>query len=637
MLVAPLDDTNNQIDHSVLSSAGYEVNLTADFDRIDPLIHSFQPDLVILGEKSAGSATFSSFRFLIQRYPFIPFVLVPETHTTERMADAIQAGFCGYIQHPGQSDELLKSVQSALERRQQWINHSHQISRRDTKSLQRRVDGLESVERVGRQVTSILDLDSVLSAIVCAAVELSGAEEGSLLLVDEDSGELFIRASQNFQDDFIKKFRLPIRDSLAGQVLLTGKPLLIDTQKPKKIKTEYLVHTLIYMPIKLQERVIGILEVDNRLSGKPFSDYHTSLLSALSDYAAVAIENASLYARSEEERRKLDAILMGIEDGVIVTGPDGRIILTNLKARQVFNLQEAGLVGKNLFDLNLHQELYDVLKNEKPGSPTRLELSFESGMVFNTQITPIEGIGLVIIMQDITHLKQLDQVKTDFVNTVSHDIRSPLTAILGYVELIERVGPVTQQQKEFIQRVQLSVHSITALINDLLELGRIEAGFDTRKEKIPFSPIAYYAIDSLRNRAAEKSVRLKIEVPEEFPEVLVNPLRLRQMTSILLANAIKVSSPGGEVRVHARAEAGQIILQVSDDGPGIHLADQPYIFDKFFKPSNIPTDAADTGLGLAIVKSIVDNHQGRILGGLNPGTWINIYSSSSDCNPVVVR
>ncbi len=395
-------------------------------------------------------------------------------------------------------------------------------------------------------------------------------------------------------------------------MLLTGKPLLIDTQKPKKIKTEYLVHTLIYMPIKLQERVIGILEVDNRLSGKPFSDYHTSLLSALSDYAAVAIENASLYARSEDERRKLDAILMGIEDGVIVTGPDGRIILTNLKARQVFNLQEESLVGKNLFDLNLHQELSDVLKNEKPGSPTRLELAVESGMVFNTQITPIEGIGLVIIMQDITHLKQLDQVKTDFVNTVSHDIRSPLTAILGYVELIERVGPVTQQQKEFIQRVQLSVHSITALINDLLELGRIEAGFDSRKEKIPFSPIAYYAIDSLRNRAAEKSVRLKIEVPEEFPEVLVNPLRLRQMTSILLANAIKVSSPGAEVRVHARAEAGQIILQVSDDGPGILLADQPYIFDKFFKPSNIPADAADTGLGLAIVKSIVDNHQGRI-------------------------
>ncbi len=214
--VAPLDDTNQRIDHSVLSAAGYEVNLTADFDRIDPLIRSFQPDLVILAEKFSGSATFSSFRLLIQRYPFIPFVLVPENHTSERMAAAIQAGFCGYIQHPGRADELLSSVQSALERRQQWINHSHLISRRDTKSLQRRVDGLESVERVGRQVTSILDLDSVLSAIVNAAVELSGAEEGSLLLVDEASGELFIRASRNFQEDFIKKFRLPIRDLLAG-------------------------------------------------------------------------------------------------------------------------------------------------------------------------------------------------------------------------------------------------------------------------------------------------------------------------------------------------------------------------------------------------------------------------------------
>ena len=107
-------------------------------------------------------------------------------------------------------------------------------------------------------------------------------------------------------------------------------------------------------------------------------------------------------------------------------------------------------------------------------------------------------------MQDITHLKELDRIKSDFVNTVSHDLRSPLTAILGYVELIDRVGPVNDQQKEFIRRVQLSVHSITTLINDLLDLGRIEAGFDSRNEVIALSEILHYSLDSLRIRSNRK-------------------------------------------------------------------------------------------------------------------------------------
>ena len=171
----------------------------------------------------------------------------------------------------------------------------------------------------------------------------------------------------------------------------------------------------------------------------------------------------------------------------------------------------------------------------------------DDGRVFYAQLTTIQGIGSVITLQDITNLKELDRIKTDFVNTVSHDLRSPLTAILGYVELIERVGPINDQQKEFIHRVQISVHNITSLINDLLDLGRIEAGFDSRKEFVPISTIIHYTVDGLRNRVLEKMQVIQIDEMDDLPLILGDPVRLRQMLTNLITNAIKYSPEGGEI------------------------------------------------------------------------------------------
>jgi two-component system NtrC family sensor kinase len=229
-----------------------------------------------------------------------------------------------------------------------------------------------------------------------------------------------------------------------------------------------------------------------------------------------------------------------------------------------------------------------------------------------TQLAQIPDVGLAVTMQDITHLKELDRIKSDFVHTVSHDLRSPLTAILGYVELIQRVGPTNDQQTEFIKRVQISVRNITALINDLLDLGRIESGFDARKEFVPLSLIVEYAMDDLANSLKEKGHQINIEIPGDIPKVFGDPSRLRQLVVNILGNAVRYTPKGGQIGIRLRAETGQVILQVIDNGPGIPPSDQPYIFDKFYRASNIPRDVPGSGLGLAIVKSIVENHQGRV-------------------------
>jgi two-component system NtrC family sensor kinase len=510
------------------------------------------------------------------------------------------------------SEDVLKSVSRGIQRTKTFTDWSLLEVRRHTKSLQKRVDGLEALQRVGRTVTALLDLDNVLTAVVDASVELTGAEEGSLLLLDEATGDLYMRAARNFQDDFVRKFRLPIHDSLAGQVLRTGKPIAIDADTPQKIKTSYLVHTLIYVPLQVHGRLIGVLGVDNRQSGHPFLDDHMTLVSALADYAAIAIENASLYSRTEVERKRFENILTQVEDGVIVIDTDGRLILVNQTVRNVFSLGEANLMGKPFKEVFTHPDLLELVGEEIKPHSTRGEIGIEDGRVFNTHITPVAEVGMVVTMQDITHLKELDRIKSDFVSTVSHDLRSPLTAILGYIELIDRVGPLNDTQREFVRRVQFSVSNITALINDLLDLGRIEAGFDSRKEIVPLGAIITYVVEGLRSRVTEKQQDLVVEVPESLAPILGNPTRLRQLVANLLGNAIKYTPASGQVIVRAAAEDDQVIMQIVDNGPGIPPSDQPYIFDKFYRASNVPSDTPGTGLGLAIVKSIVDNHQGRI-------------------------
>jgi two-component system NtrC family sensor kinase len=236
----------------------------------------------------------------------------------------------------------------------------------------------------------------------------------------------------------------------------------------------------------------------------------------------------------------------------------------------------------------------------------------EDGQVYNAQSSLIPKVGIAVTLQDITHLKELDRIKTDFVNTVSHDLRSPLTAVYGFIGLIDRVGPINQQQAEFINHIQTSLQHITYLINDLLELGRVEAGYDLLKIDFNMKDILRQAMGDLEYQYSEKMQDVVLSVPDDIPVISGNPLHLQRMVTNLIDNAIKFTPPMGRIHVRCTAEAGQLILEVADNGPGIPLADQPHIFEKFYRGSNLSQITLGTGLGLSIVKSIVEQHQGRI-------------------------
>lgn len=596
----------------VIRSAGYTVTVAKDIQTAQKMLSRVYPALTVVSTKLDDGNGLEFAAALSEHFPVMPTLLFAPQETPDLLRKAMQSGVVECLIPPLHADDILKAVEACLQQtqhRKEWVLLE---SKRATATLQQRVDELEALSQVGRSITASLDLDSVLTSVVDAAVTLTNAEEGSLLLVDETSGELYMRAARNFQEDFVRTFRLPIQDSLAGSVIRTGQPVLMDEKTPQKIKTSYLVQSLIYVPLQSHGQIFGVLGVDNRHSNRPFTEHHVKVISAMADYAVIAIENARLYSHTAIEKNKLETILTQIQDGVIVIDDDGRLVMVNQTIRQTFNLGDAALSGKMATDIFDQPTLLELINDRAKKYSNRAEIVIDEGLVFSAQLTPIPGVGIVITMHDITYLKKLDRIKSDFVSTVSHDLRSPLTAILGYTELIERVGPVNESQHEFITRVQMSVQNITALVNDLLNLGRIEAGFDSRKEVVHLEQIIQFALDGFKKRIAEHNQQLLTVIPPDLPPILGNPVHLRQMLDNLVENAVKYTPPGGIIQVNLHQEGKQLVLQVTDTGLGIPAMDLPYIFDKFYRASNAALNVSGTGLGLSIVKSIVENHQGRI-------------------------
>ena len=315
---------------------------------------------------------------------------------------------------------------------------------------------------------------------------------------------------------------------------------------------------------------------------------------------------------SEVERVRLEAVFNNIHDGVMILDFENYILLVNPAMCRAFGLNEKQSIGKPMLDVVTHPDIRSLFTRNENHDPLKYhEVSFPDGRVANAQLTPVEDVGYALTMQDITYLKEVDRLRSEFIHTVSHDLRSPLTSVVGYAELVERAGTLNDSQRDFLRRIQESVQHITSLINDLLDLGSIEAGFDTRREFVQMEGILRYTLDMLQGQIKSKRLKVQTDIAPSMPALRANPIRLRQVLDNVVGNAIKYSHANGNVNISIKSEGDQVILQVADEGPGIPAADVPHIFDKFYRGGNI-TSTEGSGLGLAIVKTIIENHQGRI-------------------------
>lgn len=605
------------IEH-ILKPKGFDVLIATNGREGLELARKQRPALMIVDNQMPYKTGLEMLGALSELGLRIPAILMT-AHGSEQIAvDAFRLGIRDYVIKPFMVEEMTAAIDRAL-RESRLERERDQLIQELTNSnneLKQRLQELNTIYAIGRSVTTSLNLEEVLRRVVEAAVYVSGAEEGLLMLLDQEKKELYVRASKNV-DSASGAMRLQTNDSLAGQVLKTRQPLVMDQlDRKQKITTNYLVKSVVYVPIISQDEPFGVLSVVNRRRDIPFNNRDTRVLSALADYAAAAIRNAELFAESEDERLKLSTVLGQTGDPVIVLDEHANFILANQAAQTVFRLPGRQLLGHPVRQLIKDKDaLSFVLQPVGDGLERTTELNLADNRIFQANLTLIEGVGRSIVLHDITQLKELDRLKSEFVSIVSHDLRSPLTAILGYVELLERVGPLNQHQTTFVGRVKQSVDHITNLISDLLDVGRLEAGIALDIEDCDPQAILAGIIEDFSPQIANKQLRVNKAFAARPLLIAGDRKRLHQAFTNLINNAVKYTPEGGSVGLQISEQNDQMIVQISDTGIGIAAEALPHIFEKFYRAPNAADTFEGTGLGLSIVKSVIERHSGHV--------WVN--------------
>jgi diguanylate cyclase (GGDEF)-like protein len=275
---------------TVLTSSNFEVLIAKDGARGLEMAREAQPDLIITDQYMPGCTGIQVIAALRAEGNDVPTILMTGEGSETLAQEAVRAGVSAYILKPFDGDEMLAAIGRAL----RDVQRQREMARMAA-DLTSRLRELEELSSIGQAITGQLDLDTVLSRVVESAVNLTGAEEGFVLLLEDRTGDLIMRAAKNFDDSLARTFRLPVGDSFAGRVVQTGQPLLLNASGPQKIKTAYLVHALLYVPLRAYGRVLGVLGVDNRERHSTFTEHQQSLMVSLSDYAGIAIQNARMF------------------------------------------------------------------------------------------------------------------------------------------------------------------------------------------------------------------------------------------------------------------------------------------------------------------------------------------------------
>jgi PAS domain S-box-containing protein len=347
-----------------------------------------------------------------------------------------------------------------------------------------------------------------------------------------------------------------------------------------------------------------------------FSREEVRFLATIASHAALAAAKSRHYLNAEVGRQRLEAILNSTPDPVLVTDQQNRLLLANPAALQTLGFGANWQEDKGIEKTISNPELLDLLISPAEEKQTR-EVMLADGKIYSATTSPVltegKSVGRICVLRDVTYFKDLDKLKSEFVSTVSHDLRSPLTLMRGYATMLDMVGELNEQQVSYLRKILNSVESMSQLVSNLLDLGRIEAGVGLQLELIPIRDVLERIVGGLQLEAAQKRIQLSLNVPDQSVLLLeADQALLQQALQNLVENAINFNQAGGHVQVSVRSQPDRMVFEISDTGIGIANVDKPHVFDKFYRvaqPSG--KHLGGTGLGLAIVKSIAERHGGE--------------------------
>jgi len=471
---------------------------------------------------------------------------------------------------------------------------------------------------IALQFSSMLDLDEVLSKVLDLIVKSLGANAGSIFLFDQDGYvSQSILARSDLAPEVKRHAILTVMErGFAGWVYHNQKAdIIFDTETDERgfqpPATSIVTRSAMGAPFIRRGRVVGIVTI---MHAEPnaFAPRHLMLLEMIATQTAAVIENAAMYAQANNERQTLQAIISGVRDITVVTDLLNRLILANPAAQRVLGLSQA-LYGQFIKEIIKEHEVNEFYRMAINGGDMEREVTLTNGRVYSCALVKITEVGWMIGMHDVTALKQLDAVKSEFVSHVSHDLRSPLAVIQGYVWLLDQIPRLTKEARGYVKEIYRLIERMSELINNLLDLSQIEMGIEADFKDINLTDVVAKAVEGMQAVATAKQVRLVAELPPDVLSLRGSPLRLGQVVSNLVGNSLKFTPPEGVVTVRVTAEENLATVKVTDTGPGIPEALQPLLFQKFTRLAQKATRTSEGyGLGLAIVKTIIDAHQGQV-------------------------
>ena len=332
------------------------------------------------------------------------------------------------------------------------------------------------------------------------------------------------------------------------------------------------------------------------------------------------------YEKVLTDKKRSEAVIRSIAEGLVVVDAYGKVIMMNPAAEKLLGTSKKDKIGKSMMD-NLKEEQLVSLTHETPGKEGReIELvsqQDETRKILRASSAVIENengqtVGMVSVLSDITKQKELDRLKANFIASVSHELRTPLVAIDKSISLIlnKNAGEITPTQEQFLTIAARNLNRLSTLVNDLLDLSKLEAGrMDMRRKLAPIASVINESAAGLNNWAKTKSVNLETKIQDGLPEVNIDPDRIIQVLNNLIGNAIKFTPSNGTITVEAKlSEPGsEIEVSVSDTGIGIAKENLQKVFDKFYQVGErVSSDINGTGIGLSIAKEIVELHGGKI-------------------------
>ncbi len=323
----------------------------------------------------------------------------------------------------------------------------------------------------------------------------------------------------------------------------------------------------------------------------------------------------------ENENNRIHAILNSMVEGVIAVDKDTRVLWFNPTAENIFNISQKNAQGKIFLEVFPNNDIADVialvLKGKEPVSK-ELALIWPVQKVFQVNASPIfeskVTSGCLLVIHDITEIRRLETMRRDFVANVSHELKTPLTSIKGFVEtLLEGALEDKENSVNFLKIINTHADRLNTLINDLLDLSHIESQeIVLKKEKFVIAKLVDEIMPGFKSQAKKKAVEIKTELPQSL-EIVADKSKIEQVFTNLINNAIKYNKENGFVRIYSETFADKIKIVVEDSGSGIPAKDIPRIFERFYRVDKARSrQLGGTGLGLSIVKHIIELHGGNV-------------------------